>query len=718
MLVLEPCARSSRRDAAKTEKSEIGNRQSFRACTAAAAIYFNQTTFMKTQSSSLISFLISGAVALCALLPPAFAQNPLGVNLQVVGGIPQLTFTGATGTVCQIRYVNELASSNYWLCLTNLVMTDSPYQVVDSGAASSRFYRTVAVSPNMALVPGGSFQMGDSFTNLGADELPVHQATVSGFYMDRTEISKALWDIVYSWATNRGYGFSTTVGLGKALTHPVQTVSWHDAVKWCNARSQLEGLTPCYHTNDTLTGVYCAGQVTVSNSFVNWAANGYRLPTEAEWERAARGGAATNRFPWADTNVISHTRANYYAGNYYDYDKSPTIGYHPAFSNAPAPYTSPGGYFAPNGFGLYDMAGNVWEWCWDFYSPNWYTNILASQSDPHGPDSATGNKRVARGGSCSSSAPDLCCALREGVSQTSLSGDRGFRCVRRATTPDLVIIPAGAFQMGVTNSEGFTNELPQHAVYISAFCLGRAEVTKELWDAVYLWATNHSYFFDRAGTNKAAGHPVQTINWYDAVKWCNARSEMEGLTPAYYLDTSFNDVYRGPAQAELPTNYVKWNANGYRLPTESECEKAARGGLADLRFPWGDSISHTQANYYSVTNYAYDISATRNYNPSFSTNGFPYTNPTDVFSPNAYGLCGMADNVAEWCWDWYDAGWYSKSAATNNNCHGPRGDGMTYRVVRGGSWNIQANKVRNAYRNYSSPADAVYYFGFRCARGL
>ena len=140
------------------------------------------------------------------------------------------------------------------------------------------------------------------------------------------------------------------MGLGKAATHPVQSVSWHDAVKWCNARSELEGLTPCYHTNDTLTGLYSTGLVTISNSFVNWAATGYRLPTEAEWERAVRGGVATNRFPWADTNVISHARANYYAGNYYTYDKSPTTGYHPAFSNAPPPYTSPCGYFATNGF--------------------------------------------------------------------------------------------------------------------------------------------------------------------------------------------------------------------------------------------------------------------------------------------------------------------------------------------------------------------------------
>jgi len=199
------------------------------------------------------------------------------------------------------------------------------------------------------------------------------------------------------------------------------------------------------------------------------------------------------------------------------------------------------------------------------------------------------------------------------VTPTALSGDRGFRCVRRATAPDLVIIPAARFQMGVTNSEGFTNELPQHTVYVGAFCLGRTEVTKELRDSVYTRAANQSYFFDHAGMTKAAGQPVQTVNWYDGVKWCNARSEMEGLTPAYYLDTDFTTVYREAAQFEARTNHVKWNANGYRLPTEVEWEKAARAGLVHLHFPWGGPISHIQANYYSSATYAYDVSVTRGY---------------------------------------------------------------------------------------------------------
>lgn len=295
---------------------------------------------------------------------------------------------------------------------------------------------------------------------------------------------------------------------------------------------------------------------------------------------------------------------------------------------------------------------------------------------------------------------------------------RYFRLRGEAAPAGMVLIPAGSFTMGDPFSEGVTNELPLHPVFVSAFYLDRTEVTKALWDTVYAWATTNGYAFDHAGSGKAAAHPVHTVNWFDAVRWCNARSEMEGLTPVYYLDTEFTHVYREATQAALWTNFVKWDANGYRLPTEAEWEKAARAGLIGQRFPWGDTITHTQANYYSSATYTYDISATRGYHPNYSSGGFPYTNPVEDFAPNNYGLYGLADNVSEWCWDWFDAGWYARPAATNDNCRGPRGDGMTYRVRRGGSWNVYANKARAAYRDYGGPGDATSSFGFRCVRGL
>jgi formylglycine-generating enzyme required for sulfatase activity len=167
-------------------------------------------------------------------------------------------------------------------------------------------------SSGMALIPAGSFTMGNCMdANEGrTDEFPLHTVSVSSFYMDKYEVTKALWDEVMAWNGGNGYAYVSGSGLGKAANHPVHTVTWYDVVKWCNARSQKENLTPCYYTDTNSTVVYKTGQVT--NPYVNWSASGYRLPTEAEWEKAARGGAGGHRFPWSDAETITHSRAKYY----------------------------------------------------------------------------------------------------------------------------------------------------------------------------------------------------------------------------------------------------------------------------------------------------------------------------------------------------------------------------------------------------------------------
>jgi formylglycine-generating enzyme required for sulfatase activity len=205
----------------------------------------------------------------------------------------------------------------------------------------------------MVLIPGG--------TNSGTDpDFGAYDLTVSSFYMDQYEVTKAKWDEVYTWAIANGYGFDH-VGSGKAANHPVHTVSWYDVVKWCNARSQKEGRPAVYTVGGA---VYKTGK---SDNVVQTSSAGYRLPTDVEWEYAARGGLSGRRFPWGDSDEIQHARANYYSSSSFSYDTSPTRGYHPTYNDGAFPYASPVGSFAANGYGLYDMSGNAWEWCFDWY---------------------------------------------------------------------------------------------------------------------------------------------------------------------------------------------------------------------------------------------------------------------------------------------------------------------------------------------------------------
>jgi formylglycine-generating enzyme required for sulfatase activity len=278
----------------------------------------------------------------------------------------------------------------------------------------------VAPPPGMVLIPAGAFTMGDSLDGL-TNAVPI-STTVSAFYLDVNLVSWSQWQSVYYWATNHGYGF-VNVGAGKAANHPVQTVDWYDCVKWCNARSQQAGKTPVYYTDAGLTQVYTNGEV--ATLYPNWTASGYRLPTEAEWEKAARGGLSGQRFPWG--NVITENLANYYGmTGGYSYDLGPN-GYNSIGSiGGTSPATSPVGSFAANGYGLYDMAGNVYEWCWDWYGTPYGQ---PTNTNPTGP--ATGSVRVLRGGGCGDDAHGTRCANRvSNYGTTAANNYFGFRCVR------------------------------------------------------------------------------------------------------------------------------------------------------------------------------------------------------------------------------------------------------------------------------------------------
>ncbi len=248
------------------------------------------------------------------------------------------------------------------------------------------------VPMGMALIPAGSFTMGQD-----GIATPVHTVYVSAFYMGKYEVTKEEWDAVRAWGMAAGRGYTDlAAGNGssasKGANHPVHSITWYDMVKWCNARSQKENLVPCYYTDAAQTVIYKTGNLNIDNTIVKWSANGYRLPTEAEWEKAARGGLSGQMFPWS-TDTITHSQANYYAYSGHSYDLSGTVNnFHPTYAVGGYPYSSPVGSFAPNGYGLYDMAGNMWEWCWD----RWGSYAVGSQPDPRGPSS--GLFRVRRGG--------------------------------------------------------------------------------------------------------------------------------------------------------------------------------------------------------------------------------------------------------------------------------------------------------------------------------
>lgn len=279
-----------------------------------------------------------------------------------------------------------------------------------------------------------------------------------------------------------------------------------------------------------------------------------------------------------------------------------------------------------------------------------------------------------------------------------------------------VTISEASFEMGDSFAEADPGELPVHTVSLSAYVIGKQVVTREEWQSVYQWALENGYKFANIGGGKESSHPAHSANWYDIVKWCNAKSEKEGLEPVYYLDSLKTQLYR-EGQVELSKDQVRWNVGGYRLPTEAEWENAARGGLDGGRFPWGNLISHDSANYWASSfpvSVPYDDSIGANFHPDFDEGAMPFTSPVSSFAPNGYGLYGMAGNVGEWCWDRYSANYYGVSSSAN-----PRGPELgIQRVIRGGSYILPAWNCRVSDRLFSAPAAHSDNWGFRLVRTL
>jgi formylglycine-generating enzyme required for sulfatase activity len=303
------------------------------------------------------------------------------------------------------------------------------------------------------------------------------------------------------------------------------------------------------------------------------------------------------------------------------------------------------------------------------------------------------------------------------------------------TTDDMVLIPSGECTMGDSFGEGSSSEQPVHLVGLDSFRMSSHETTNQQYcdylnsanaqgmitvsdGRVFQAGSGNSYLYCETTSgvdwqwsrivwngstfSVSAGsesHPVTMVSWYGAAAYCNWRSQQDGYELCYDL-----------------SSWVCYHIRrGYRLPTEAEWEYAARGGLSDQRFPWGDTISHDQANYRSTSLYGYDVSPTRGLHPMYADGGYPCTAPVGSFPANGYGLYDMAGNVYEWCNDWYSDTYYASSPYGN-----PKGPSSgIWRVLRGGSWDLgHAADCRVALRGLSVPYDLQNAFGFRVVLDL
>ncbi len=243
-----------------------------------------------------------------------------------------------------------------------------------------KFWVTSKPPPQgMVFVKGGNYMMGSNDGD--GDEKPIHEVTVSSFWIGKYQVTQKEWMEVMGSNPSRWSGDQL----------PVENVSWYDAVEYCNKRSIQDGLTPCYSGSG-------------SNIICNWSANGYRLPTEAEWEFAARGGLKSKGYKYSGSDDLNAVA--WYTGN-------------------SGQRTQEVGTKNPNELGIFDISGNVWEHCWDWYDSSYYGK--SPNSDPKG--AGSGTYRVLRGWSWNNN-ENYCRTSNRGSYPDSRYGSNGFRVSR------------------------------------------------------------------------------------------------------------------------------------------------------------------------------------------------------------------------------------------------------------------------------------------------
>ena len=498
---------------------------------------------------------------------------------------------------------------------------------------------TASINDGFIFVEGGTFSMGNNSSN--KNEKPAHKVTVSSFYICDHEVTQAEYASIM-W-------MNPSDNIGDNL--PVDSVKYYDALEYCNKLSRIKGLTPCYQNNH---GKYTC----------DWNANGYRLPTEAEWEYAAKGGAKSKGYTYSGSNKIG-TVAWYGENSGYESHEVKTK--------------------QPNELKLYDMNGNVLEWCWDVYG----SFGSAAETNPKGKTS--GHDNVVRGGSYYDIPSDTSVSARYYADPSGGAPNLGFRVVRNNSsstsgksttssssqtmtkTKGMVLVKGGSFAMGSNTDE--YNEQRIHDITVSSFYMCDHEVTQaEFADVIGTFPSRFE------GSNK----PVEQVSWFDALEYCNLLSKKEGLTPCYSFDGTVK---------------CNWNANGYRLPTEAEWEYAARGGSKSKKYTYSGSNNVGTVAWYN-------------------DNSKEETHDVKTKQPNELGIYDLSGNVGEWCWDWYDY-YYPKyyEGSKSTNPHGP--DSASYnksRIYRGAFWCGDSNYCRVSARLFHAPDYVDASIGFRVVR--
>ena len=304
---------------------------------------------------------------------------------------------------------------------------------------------------------------------------------------------------------------------------------------------------------------------------------------------------------------------------------------------------------------------------------------------------------------------------------------------------DVSLINSGSFYQG--SDKGQQDESPKHIVRLSSFYIDRFEVSIKQWGEVTDSSFSEGYQFSESQQFPKRGpgwftgadrldFPMNMISWFDAVKWCNARSEYMGRLPLYY-DSDTNDIIRNQDLSSLTNVSVYWNRSGYRLPTESEWEKAARGIASGYKFPWGNSIDGSMANY-KLSGDPFDDGST--------PVGY-YSGRQEIVSraasfggesratgdmKNFYNLYDVVGNVSEWCWDWYDGSWYDDSKNSHRDDRGPSRGQLSVvdpvKVHRGGGFKNDnsselGESLRIAFRGVAYPREYSTSIGIRTVRG-